>query len=136
MKIPDDKNAQDALLAVDRIISKEMGISLGFPSEEAKRWIKSERESRVRHILEEGEFKAAKQSGKFVCVEGYVFKNIVEDAKTYKIYRCDGGHHFAIVFKEFKDRKGSNENEIKLVLRNGQLVPESSTEKNDRLELE
>lgn len=92
--------------------------------------------SRIKQFIEEGEYKSCLANRTFVCVSNYNFVNIVEETKTYKIYRCDGGHHYAVVFKEFKTQDGSHANSITLVVKNGKLVPDMGQDTANGFELE
>jgi hypothetical protein len=88
--------------------------------------------------MEQSEAKVHEQKGTFVCESGYAFKNIVDQCEHYRIYRCDGGNHFAVVFIEHKERDGSMGLGRKLVIKNGQLVEEEPglSRHEDQLELD
>ncbi len=93
---------------------------------------------RLKHFMEQSEAKVHEQNGTFVCESGYAFKNIVDQCEHYRIYRCDGGHHYAVVFIEHKERGGSQGLERKLVIKNGQLIEEqiSQCRNEDALEID
>lgn len=140
MVIPDDVNAQAAFEAtVVQIYCRGDKNRWASLSESQKQDCRNEaKRGRIRQFLEEGKAKMVIESGTFVCTEGYAFKTKVEDVKTHTIYRCDGGHHYGVIFKEFKERQGDRARERKLVLRNGEYVLEDAGQQRneDHMELD
>ena len=132
--IPDDENAQAALKAAAKLEGYDDPKDLYTPSRA------NSHDPKLKHLCEEGDVKTHQQNGVFQCVAGYAFTNVVEEAKTYKIYRCDGGHHIAIVFKEFKHQDGSDDSGRKLKIVNGEIVEDEGNldldKSNDHFELD
>jgi hypothetical protein len=151
MKLSNDPNAITAFNAVCSdvyaIDMKEYrdNCNIGFPApnfdslsdSDKKEFENHVKIERIKHFMEQSEAKVCEQNGTFVCESGYAFKTKVEECENYRIYRCDGGNHYAVVYIEHKERGGSQGNEIKYIIKNGQLVPElDSKRNNDQLELE
>ena len=134
MRLPNDPNAKLAMDSLCQMLYGEYKTASPETRKKIQNWVKADR---IKHFMEQSEARVCEQNGKFVCEEGFVFQNVVEECESYRIYRCDGGHHYAVVYIEHKERDGGNEIEIKYIIKNGQLVPALETERHaDRLELE
>jgi hypothetical protein len=138
MEIPKDPNAQLAFKQLCKYAAKDYGREWDELSDRDKKAVEDGLKcSRLRAFMEQGEAKTHDQAGTFICEIGYAFKNIVDQCEHYRIYRCDGGYHFAVVFIEHKEREGSSGKEIKYVVKNGELVPAMDIGRNhDALELD
>lgn len=118
----------NAVLALNRLSE----IEYGRPFDKLPKCMQDQfREQRLRSFMEQGEAKVAQEAGTFICEAGYAFKTIVDQCEHYRIYRCDGGHHYGVVFVEHKERGGSAGIERRLVYRNGELVIEEGIGRNE-----